>query len=184
MEKTTYDSHYQTPEYFGKPYPELVDFFKKLNKNQTILDMGCGQGRDLFFLAELGFNMIGIDNSKVGIEQIRKRALKLNLNITVNVADIYNYIIPPEVDIVLMDSMLHFYKNDIESETALVNSILKQLKNGGIFCNCLIKGKKREKILKDIIEKSNFDWTKIHEDYIKYPENNSEYHLLVIKKNI
>lgn len=182
--KNIYDKHYQTPDYFGKPYPGLVDFFKGLNRSQTILDLGCGQGRDLFFLAKMGFNMIGVDHSTVGIEQLRKRALQESLKISVEVADIYDYPIPQEVDIVLMDSMLHFYKNDIQKETKLVNSILNQLQNKGLFCNCLIKGDKRELILKEIIENSKSEWHTIYEDYIKYPENNSEYHLLVIQKRI
>ena len=182
MNKTIYDKHYLTMEYFGEPYPGLVDFFKGLNRNQTILDLGCGQGRDLFFLANLGFNMIGVDHSLVGIEQVRSRARQLKLNISVDVADIYEYPISPEVDVVLMDSMLHFYKNDIQKETELVNSILNQLKKGGLFCNCLIKGNEREMILKKIIENSRFEWNIIYEDYIEYPENSSDYHLLVIEK--
>lgn len=126
--------------------------------------------------------MIGVDLSTVGIEQVKRRANQLKLHISLEVADIYNYIIPPGVDIILMDSMLHFYKNNIQKETELVNSLLDQLKNGGFFCNCLLKGKRREMILKDIIEKSRFEWNIIYDDYIDYPDNNSEYHFLVLEK--
>lgn len=182
MKKNIYDEYYQKPGYFGKPYPELVQFFKLFDKNQTILDLGCGQGRDLIFLANMGFNLIGVDHSKVGLDQIKSKAQDLGLKVELEVADIYKYRIPETVDMVLMDSMFHFYKNDIQKETELLDSILNQLKIDGLLCNCLIRGKNREIILKKIIEKSPFEWEIVHESYIKYPEYNSEYHFMVIKK--
>lgn len=182
MGKIIYDTHYQTPGYFGKPYPKLVQFFNSREKNKTILDLGCGQGRDLLLLAELGYTMMGVDHSKVGIEQIARKARSRELKVDLVVADIFEYSIPESVDIVLLDSMLHFYKNDLLKETELVSAILNHLKTNGLFINCLLKGQVREKILKTIIEDSNSEWDTIHEEYIKYPESNSEYHFLVIEK--
>ena len=42
----TYDKHYKAPNYFGEPYPELIQFFKEYEPKGHVLDLGCGQGRD------------------------------------------------------------------------------------------------------------------------------------------
>ena len=182
MSKIIYDEHYKKEGYFGKPYPELVDFFRSIESDRTVLDLGCGQGRDLFFLADQGFNLIGVDHSKVGIDQIAEKAKKLGLKIRLEVADVYDYKIPEDVDIVLLDSMLHFYKREIDKEIGFVTSILNQLKTGAFFCNCLMKGREREKVLKDVIDQSQFEWETLHEEYASYPESNAKYHFIVIKK--
>ena len=43
-----------------------------LGKLQTVIDIGCGNGRDSIFFGSLGFNVVGIDASKNAIEQIKK----------------------------------------------------------------------------------------------------------------
>ena len=89
--KIEYDKHYQTENLFGKPYPELIDFYAKIKVKGKLLDVGCGQGRDAIPLAKLGFTVTGIDNSKVGIEQLNKIAEKEKLPLKGMVEDIYNY---------------------------------------------------------------------------------------------
>ena len=65
-----YDKYYKTEDLFGEPYPELIDFFKIYEPKGKLIDLGCGQGRDSISLAKLGYNVTGIDNSKVGIDQM------------------------------------------------------------------------------------------------------------------
>lgn len=65
--KVTYDNYYQTENLFGNPYTELLSFFKEYLEPGKVLDLGCGQGRNAAAIARLGFEVIGIDNSEVGI---------------------------------------------------------------------------------------------------------------------
>ncbi len=78
------------------------------------MDLGCGQGRDALLLGELGYCVTGIDISDLGIKQMNAIANEKKLPVVGKVADIYNYPISEEYDMVLLDSIFHFYKNDLE----------------------------------------------------------------------
>lgn len=112
--KVEYDKYYQTENLFGEPYPELIDFYSKIEDKGKLLDLGCGQGRDAIALSKLGFEVIGIDNSKVGIEQLNEIAKTENLPLQGVVTDIYEYSNYEEFDHVLLDSMFHFGKRERE----------------------------------------------------------------------
>lgn len=43
---SSYNDYYKKHNYFGKPYPELIEYFKSQDKELTVLDLGCGQERD------------------------------------------------------------------------------------------------------------------------------------------
>ena len=182
MAKIVYDDHYKKLEYFGAPYKGLTEFFENYTPKGRVLDLGCGQGRDAIPIARMGYEVIAVDHSKVGIEGLKHTALREGLKIETRVEDVYKFHIDLRVDMVLLDSMLHFYKNDCEKESAFVSKILRELKEGGVFINFLIKGKGREETFKKIIEQSEFDFQVIDEKYVDYPESGSKYHMLAIRK--
>jgi len=179
---TAYDKYYKDREYFGNPYKGLVQFFKEYEPKGTVLDLGCGQGRDAVSLGKLGYKVIGVDYSSVGIQQLNEVASKLGIVVTGVSDDIYNYPITWEHDIILMDSMLHFYKNDIERETGLVNKVIREMGDGTVFCNCMIMGKTRERLLKSLISKSEWEFQVLLDEYMDYPDFNAKYHVYIIKK--
>src|SRR6056300_373159 len=115
-----YDNYYQTKNLFGQAYPELLEFFAKYPKKGKLLDLGCGQGRDAIALAQLGYSVTGIDNSKVGIEQMNAIGRSQKLPLQGHVDDIYAFDKFDDFNIVLMDSMFHFAKKDKEKEIALI----------------------------------------------------------------
>jgi ubiquinone/menaquinone biosynthesis C-methylase UbiE len=76
---------------FTKPQedmPKIVKLFKK-NGVKRVLDLGCGSGRHVVYLAKHGFEVYGIDIAKSGIkiakEWLKEEGLKANLK----VGDIY-----------------------------------------------------------------------------------------------
>lgn len=182
--RTSYDKYYQNQNYFGEPYEGLLDFFKDYQPKGNILDLGCGQGRDSIALAKLGYDVTGIDVSKVGIDQLNQIAFKLNLNAKAMTGDVYHYTVSSKIDIVLLDSMLHFYKKDVEKESDLVLRLLNEIKIGGVLCVCMQKGKVRENILKNLYIKSGIEYEVLYDDYIDYPEANFEFLMFIVKKKI
>ncbi len=71
----TYDSiaeHFDKTRY--KPWPETVKFSETLEPGSLILDVGCGNGRNSRYLAEKGFEVVGIDISPAQVEIAKRRA--------------------------------------------------------------------------------------------------------------
>ncbi len=58
------------------------------------LDVAAGKGRNAILLAEMGFNVVGIDISKIGLEEARRRAEEKSLEITWHQADLEQIELP------------------------------------------------------------------------------------------
>ncbi len=128
--------------------------------------------------------MTGLDSSTLGVEQLNKTASESSLNVRAITRDIYSYSISDSIDIVILDSMLHFYKNDIVKESNLMLKILKEIKSGGVVCVCLQKGKVRENILMKLYIESGIQYEVLYNNYVDYPEANTEYLMYIVKKEI
>jgi tellurite methyltransferase len=112
----SYGKYYNTEDYFGAPYHELIAFLSDYPKKGKLLDLGFGQGRDAIALARLCYSVAGIDSSKVGIDQMNQISQNENLDLIGIVGDIYTFDRFGEFDMVLLDSMFHFAKKDKERE--------------------------------------------------------------------
>ena len=148
----TYDKYYQTENLFGEPYPELIEFMTNYPKKGKVLDLGCGQGRDAIALARLGYSVTGIDNSKVGIEQMNQISEIENLTLVGQVGDIYSFDRFGDFDIVLLDSMFHFAKKDKEKEIELIQKIISDIRNGSLLVVCIQDTSDKVQILNQSID--------------------------------
>ena len=177
-----YNKHYEKENYFGNPYPGLIDLFNKFPKDKHVLDLGCGQGRDALALGQLGFNVVGIDVSDVGIGQLNETAKKEGLNVHGIISNFNDYYGLGDFDILLMDSIFHFYKRDYEREKKLLLRVLNELNKGSALIVCIYNGEKREKALRDIIGESGIKYEVLYDDYTNYPEHDIEFLIYAIKK--
>ena len=107
---------------------------------------------------------------------------KESLNVKGIVADMFSYEIDESVDIVLLDSVLHFYKRDKEKETVFLIRIMNELKVGGLICVFVWKSKKIEHELESIIKKDAANWVMLVDKYIDYPEKKMEMRMIAIQK--
>ncbi len=187
--KATYDKYYETENLFGEPYPELIEFFAEYSRKGKVLDLGCGQGRDVIALARLGYSVTGIDNSKVGIDQMNQIGQNENLDLAGQVGNIYAFDRFSEFDIVLMDSMFHFAKKDKEKEIGLIKKIVSEIRNGSLVVVCiqdtgdkvqtLNKAIDFEKRLKRLADK---EFKYVFEDSDSGHKSETNYRMIVIEK--
>jgi 2-polyprenyl-3-methyl-5-hydroxy-6-metoxy-1,4-benzoquinol methylase len=177
-----YDEYYEEERHFGEPCPELIEFFKENPDRGKVLDLGCGQGRDALALASLGYEVTGVDISQVGIDQMIRDAKKSKLNVTGIVGDIYESPIDSSFDYILLDSMLHFYKQDREKEVTLVQRIMKEMRVGATLCILVNKSKITESILESILEEKLVSWNTLQDRYVRFPKMNTLYRMIIVQK--
>lgn len=70
----------------------------------------------------MGFLVTSVDTSLVGLEQIKLEEPKIKI-----LHKSFNDINVKEFDYILLDSIFHFYKNDLEKETKLLMQIIESM---------------------------------------------------------
>ncbi|MBU4511815.1 class I SAM-dependent methyltransferase [Patescibacteria group bacterium] len=71
----SWEKLYKKQKYYGaslEHLPEIVKIFKNANVKR-VLDLGCGGGKHLFYLAKNGFEVYGVDLSKEAINTAKKQ---------------------------------------------------------------------------------------------------------------
>ncbi|WP_420629857.1 class I SAM-dependent methyltransferase [Candidatus Leptofilum sp.] len=165
---SSYDTHYQQENLFGRPYPQFVAFMHDWEPKGSVLDVGCGQGRDALFLAELGYNVTGLDASQQGISQMLVAAKAKNLAINGIVANFFDYAFQQSYDAIVLNSILHFYKKDLKKELALLYTLTTRLNPGGLICLFVHKSKTKEQQLKQFFAKNHPNWPILAAQHINY----------------
>ncbi len=58
----------------NQPTTDVINFFNKYNisKNNKVLDLGCGEGRDAIYFLDKGYNVSAVDYFKTVIEMCNK----------------------------------------------------------------------------------------------------------------
>lgn len=111
--------------YWEKVYLPLLS---ELNRNATILELGCGPGLLLQFMTEHGFeNVKGIDLAQEQIEIASRK------NLDVAVADVADYLtaVSGKFDaIIAIDFLEHFSRDELIDLVAMIHGALKP---GGLF---------------------------------------------------
>lgn len=69
------------------PDPELIEYVSLIPKG-PVLDLGIGNGRNAFFLAQKGFEVLGVDISEDSVNKCNKKAQELKLPVKAVRADV------------------------------------------------------------------------------------------------
>lgn len=84
----TWDERYAAGKYSSaEPHRLLVELAAKLSPGKA-LDLACGTGRHAVFLAEKGWHVTAVDNSRVGIEIAAERAKQKGVRVDFRTADL------------------------------------------------------------------------------------------------
>lgn len=92
MKSQEWDQRYATTDLVWGPGPNrfLVADVDGLPPGRA-LDLGCGEGRNAIWLAERGWQVSGVDFSKVGLDKARSLAAERGVEVTWVRADLLDY---------------------------------------------------------------------------------------------
>ena len=103
---------------------------------ETLLDLGCGDGRDAAYFARKGFKVTAVDFSESGIRHLKQRIKEGKLsNITPLLKDIKKIKFKEKFDVIYAHLSLQYF--DDARTTQIFNELFKILKKDGlIFIKC------------------------------------------------
>ena len=102
----------------------------KYKKQGSVLDLGCGKGKNAIFLAENGFKVEGIDISKLAIKEAKERVKEKNLKISFKALDMGRLKYNKKYDIIINNRILHYFKK--EKGLEIIKNMQKNTDRGGI----------------------------------------------------
>lgn len=142
VHKTDYEERYKTSDYYWGLVPNtLCHEIMKLCppvKPLKVLDIGCGEGKDAVFFARNGYNVTAFDYADSGLEKARSLAERFGVEINFFKADINDFRLTDNYDIVFSSGVFHYIKPEIRAEMA--DNIKLHINTGGIVAiNVFVK---------------------------------------------
>lgn len=117
---TIYEEEYKTPEYYWGIEPSKACYqvleLMPPTKQLKLLDIGCGEGKDSVFFARNGYDVTAFDISDAGLEKTKRLADRAGVNIKVFKADILDYRLDINFDILFSSGVLHYVKREYRNE--------------------------------------------------------------------
>lgn len=116
--------------------PLLEEALKYVEEKSTCLDLGCGQGKEFFYLSQKSFSVDGVEISEIAVEQIGNIIKKEKLeNVFIKESDIAKYdICKDKYDLIISFSALHFLEK--EGAYKVINDIRTKIKDNGVVAIC------------------------------------------------
>ena len=133
--RTQYEKCYEGDEYYWGLEPalfldELIRVANKSADELTVLDIGCGEGKDAVYMAQQGCKVTAFDLTESGIRKLNKLALNRSVEIEAFVADINDFEINKQYDIIYSTGTIQYLFD--ENIPSFFNKINDMTKIGGI----------------------------------------------------
>jgi len=158
----------------------------KKRRQRSVLDVGCGNGRDSLYFARKGLKVTSVDFSKKGLKLFERKIKKENLkNIKLMRKEISKMKFKDNsFDVIYAHLSLHYF--DDQTTTKIFNRLYKILKNKGlIFIKCKSTDDpfygQGKKIDEDIFVRKNQIRHFFNKDYMR--EKLQKFKVLKIRKN-
>jgi 2-polyprenyl-3-methyl-5-hydroxy-6-metoxy-1,4-benzoquinol methylase len=99
-------------------------FLSNYNENDTLLDCGCGNGKNMIYANNLGYNCDGYDISKKLLD------ICISKNLNVYYSDVLNMNLDKKYDKIISIAVLHHLET-FDEQVLAINNLLKCLKDNG-----------------------------------------------------
>ena len=169
------------PEQRFAETPEQIEKTLALTSpsGKAALDLCCGPGRCSIALAQLGFEVTGVDRTRYLLDQARAKARKAKVKIEWVQADMRDFVRAEAFDLTLSMFTSFGYFDDKREDVQVLGNILTSLKPGGVFL-IEVMGKERlarifqpttSDVLPDgtqLVQRHEIfdDWTRIRNEWI------------------
>lgn len=169
------------------PYEEWSNYiYGLLNEykveNGLVLDLGCGTGSVTEFLADKGYDMIGIDNSQDMLNIAMEKKEKSNLDILYLNQDMREFELYGTVKAVISICDSLNYIMEYEELVQVFKLVNNYLDPGGVFIFDMTTCKKFEKIGDSVIGENRPEGSFIWENTYYEDEKINEYDLTIFEK--
>ncbi len=126
-----WNSYYKHMPDISHPSSFAKDITKYLKESSTILDLGCGNGRDSIYFLSLGLNVTAIDASNLVIEMLQNQYQEESICFICDDFVCSSMIYAGQYDYCYSRFSLHAINEEQENE--LIKNVFKVLKTGGKF---------------------------------------------------
>lgn len=115
-----YDDRYKGEDYYWRLQPsasclKVLEFLPPV-RPLKLLDIGCGEGQNAVFFARNGYEVTAFDLSGQGLEKARRLAEKAGVNLNLFKADINEFRLSEEYDVLFSSGVLHFIPEELRQE--------------------------------------------------------------------
>jgi SAM-dependent methyltransferase len=134
MPANSFESSYRgTPPWdIGRPQPAIVRLAETDQIAGSVLDVGCGTGENVLYLAERGFAVTGIDGAPTAIRKARAKAKRRAINASFELADALNLSVPKQpFDTVIDSGLFHVFSD--EERARFTESLGRVIRPGGTY---------------------------------------------------
>lgn len=117
------DAYMQGDDLFGENFPFVFSYLEENENKGTLLDMGCGYGRDAIAFAKMGYDVTGVDISMVGVNRMMTTADEEGVSVQGFISDMLSFEYPQAYDMILMDMVIQFLDTEAEQVEALMKAV-------------------------------------------------------------
>jgi len=128
-----YEQRYKENGYYWGLNPNYLcyELMQKMPpvKPLSVLDIGCGEGKDAVFLARNGYKVTAFDMAEAGLEKGRELAEKNSTHVDFFKADVNDFELTEDYDVIFCSGVFHYINPKKRKE--VVEKLRKHTRIGG-----------------------------------------------------
>ena len=140
--RTNYEKWYEGSDYYwglepGDFLDELIELCPA-SPEKTVLDIGCGEGKDAVYMAQKGYSVTAFDLTENGIRKTNKLATDRGVDIDAYVEDVNTFKIDKQFDIIYSTGTVQYLFDENKKEFfEKINAITKP--GGIVYFNVFVE---------------------------------------------